>query len=244
MAAIIETSQQPPPGTVLVVDGKVDELKREVSVWSEQIAAIEITDQASYDLMALTVVELTELERRIVEHHAPIKKATDFAHKTAVKAEKDMLLPVQTAKAQGKLKIVNWDREQERIRREEERRLREEAARREEDLRLQAAVEMEQTGATKEEVETALAQPSAPAPAPVAHPTYEKAQGISTREVWSARIDSIVELCKAIAEGRASAELVLPNTTALNGMARAMRSTMNVPGVTAVCDTTLSVRTR
>ena len=70
-----------------------------------------------------------------------------------------------------------------------------------------------------------VAPPSRPAPV---------AAGIGTKEKWSAQVTDIKLLCRAIAEGKVSTEFVLPNTAALNQMARAQKQTFAVPGCRAV----------
>jgi hypothetical protein len=49
--------------------------------------------------------------------------------------------------------------------------------------------------------------------------------------VWGAEVRDIKALCRAIAEGKASPNLVTPNMPALNKLATALKETMNVPGV-------------
>jgi hypothetical protein len=127
----------------------------------------------------------------------------------------------------------------------------EEQRRKEEEARLKAAVKAEERGAapevvqaileqppsiTTEEVQAVIETPVYVAPRPV-QPSFKAASGVVTRETWRAEVTSIRELCKAIAEGRASENFVTANMTALNQVARAMKTTFNVPGVRAVPET-------
>ena len=186
-------------------------------------------------------MEIVGLRKQVVEHHKPIKEAAHKAHKTAIAAEKKLLDPLQQAETCLKRSIAAWDQEQQRIRQEEQRRL--EAAQRkaDEEARLALAQDAEANGATPETVDEILDTPVV-TPSVVAAPTYEKGNGVSTSVRWHAEVVDIKALCLAVAQGRASANLVQPNLPALNGMARAMKQTMNVPGVKAVSETTVAVR--
>ena len=77
------------------------------------------------------------------------------------------------------------------------------------------------------------------APAPVFAPPavvveVPKVAGISFRVDWSAEVTDLSQLVLAVAEQRQSIGLLLPNQTALNQMARALKGSMRVPGVEAV----------
>jgi hypothetical protein len=51
--------------------------------------------------------------------------------------------------------------------------------------------------------------------------------------MWYAEVSSLQMLCKAIAEGKQPVTLIQANMTALNSMAKALKSSMNIPGVVA-----------
>lgn len=73
-------------------------------------------------------------------------------------------------------------------------------------------------------------------------PTYQRPAGIVSRETWSAKVWSIRELCKAVGDGRLPESYVSANMTALNARARADRHLLNIPGVRAISDTSVSAR--
>jgi hypothetical protein len=218
------------------------ELESAALAWSDRARAITIRDQQSYDHAAALAIEIVTLERRIQEHHKPIKEAAFAAHRAAVAAERKLLEPLQAAKEIIKSAIRDWDAEQERVRREEQRKAEEEARRRDEEERLQLAVEAETNGATAETVEEILTTPALTVPRPVVPVTFQRAEGVSTQQRWRAEVVDLRQLCRAVAEGRASVNLVCANLTALNAMARAMKGTMNVPGVKAIAESTVAIR--
>ena len=133
--------------------------------------------------------------------------------------------------------------EQQRIRQELERKAREEADRQAEQMRLDMAVQAEEMGASPEVVAEVLETPVPVAPVAVA-PTFNRAAGVSTRETWRAELIDIRALCRAVADGKASTELVQPNMVTLNSLARGLKSTFAVPGCRAIPETTVSARAR
>ena len=68
------------------------------------------------------------------------------------------------------------------------------------------------------------------------------AEGATMRVSWKAEVVSLVQLCEAVAAGNAAQQLVQPNMVALNMMARAQKQGMHVPGVRAVKEETMQVR--
>lgn len=219
------------------------EIESEALSWPDRARKITIADQQSYSLAASLLLDISALAKRIQDHHKPIKDAAYAAHKAAVSAEKRLLDPLEDAKAILKRGIAAWEAEQERIRRELELKAQEEARRQEEEMRLELALQAEALGADAATTDEILATP-VPVVAPVIAPTFERQSGISTSQRWRAEVTDLKALCRAVAAGQASIEFVQPNLVALNALARAMKSTLNVPGVRAVAETTVAARAR
>ena len=220
---------------------EIQVLEKKALTWPETARAIKIVDQDTYSHAAMLLVDIASLEKEIVDHHKPIKAAAFAAHKAATAAEKRLLDPLTEAKQIVKRAVGTWEDEQERIRREIERRAQEEARRQEEEMRLALAVQAEEAGATEETVAEIVEAPLS-MPAPVVPMTFDRTKGVTTSKRWSAQLMNLKQLCRAVADGTVSTELVQPNMTALNAMARAMKSTMNIPGVRAVTETSVAVR--
>ena len=192
---------------------------------------IKIIDQLTYDRAASRFQAAAELEKQIVDYHAPLKQKAHEAHKAICSAENGLLLPVRQAKQRLGRMIGEWDAEQERVRAEAQRRLEEAERKRADDERLAAAIDAEQSGADAEEVEAVLSSP-APIQKVIAAPTYAKS--IPTRENWSAQVVSLRELVKAAAANPAYLCYLEANETALNAAARAQKQLFAVPGCKAV----------
>ena len=219
----------------------IEVIEKQALTWPETARAIQIVDQESYSKAALLLVDIASLEKEIIDHHKPIKAAAHAAHKAATAAEKCLLDPLTEAKQIVKRAVGTWEDEQERIRREIERKAQEAARRAEEEARLALAVQAEQAGATEETIAELVEAPLS-MPAPVIPMTFDRTKGVTTSKRWSAQLMNLKQLCRAVAEGAVSTELVQPNMIALNAMARAMKSTMNIPGVRAVAETSVAVR--
>lgn len=141
--------------------------------------------------------------------------------------------PIVAGRKAFKQRVIAWDDEQKKVREAEERRLNEEARIRAEQEQIETAVSFEQSG-DQETAEAIINEPVYVAPV-ILPKTAPAASRLSAgREVWSAECFDLMALCKAIASGKASINLILPNGPALNKLASAMKSTMNVDGVRAV----------
>ena len=97
------------------------------------------------------------------------------------------------------------------------------------------ALDAEVAGVAVEDVPMPAPRPVMPVfvpPAAVAPPP--KAEGVSSRELWGAEVYDFPALVKAVAAGHVEPAVLLPNTTTLNGLARTLKSALNIPGVRAV----------
>jgi len=220
-----------------------EETEREALSWPERARSITITNQQSYSIAATLLIDISALAKRIQDHHKPIKDAAYAAHKVAVAAEKRLLDPLDEARTILRRGIGTWESEQELIRLRLERKARDEARKQEEEMRLALAVQAEELGADEVTTEEILSTPMVTV-APVVAPTFERVSGVSTSQRWHAEVMDLKALCRSVGEGKASVEFVQPNLTALNALARAMKSTLNVPGVRAVAETSVAARTR
>lgn len=171
-----------------------------------------------------------EIENQIHTAFDPVVEAANKAHKEAVAQRKKYLDPIEQGRAILKPKMAEWQREQERIRQEEQYRAEEEARKRAEEEQIAAAVAAERVGET-EVAEKILSAPVQAAPVFVPKQTPKTQTTFRTQ--WYAEVIDIKALCRAVAEGKASPECVLPNMPVLNRLASAMKSTMNTPGVAA-----------
>ena len=64
-------------------------------------------------------------------------------------------------------------------------------------------------------------------------PSVPKTPGVSKSQRWYAEVVSLLDLVKAVAEGKAPVECLEANMPVLNKLATASRSMMKIPGVVA-----------
>jgi hypothetical protein len=178
-----------------------------------QAKALKIVDQQSYQTAAERLLAVAELRREIVEHHAPMKRKAHEAWQAIISAEKKLLDPVAEAERILKAGIATY-----------------EAERRAEEQRERELEQAEAEGADAVEVAAMIAAPL-PLVAPPAPPMFQAARGITTAVNWKGQVTSLEALVKAIAAGQASVNLVQPNESAINQLARATRGSLQVPGI-------------
>jgi hypothetical protein len=196
----------------------------------ERAKALKIVDQKSYERAAQHLLGVTALRREIEQHHGPLKRAAHAAWQRVIEAERKLLDPIAQAEAIYKRSIAGYQGEQRRV--EDERRAQAEAAARrqaekERELQIEQA---EEQGADAEEIESMINEPLVVA-RPRVEPAFQAAKGVNVATIWKGEVTSLEKLVKAIAAGQASISLVVANEPAINGLARATRGTLQVPGV-------------
>lgn len=220
------------------------ELKSEALTVQQQVQLVKVVDQPSYDNAAHLLIEVVKpMRKRWFDYWEPLRKQAYDVYDGILQKKADGDKPLEAAERQLKSAILTWDQEQERIRQAAQRKAQEEAERLERERNLAAAVAAEQAGADEEQV-TAIMEAPPVAVAPVLAPSYQRAAGVSSRDHWVAEVTDIKALCRAIAAGKASTEFVMPNQSALDKTASALKLTMAVPGVIARNKPILAGRTK
>jgi hypothetical protein len=209
--------------------------KEQESIQLQQtLGAIQIVDQVSYDLAVAERVSATEWLKGAKDFVDSIKKPAYATYQATLAAEKTICGPVEAKIKQINAELVRWTEEQERARRAEQRRLEAIEMKRLEDERLAQAQEMQNAGVGEESLDEILSAPIIIETPVVARPTYEKNSGVVMRENWSGEVTDFYALVKAVAKDKSKLNLLQINQTALNQMARAQKSMMDIPGIRAV----------
>jgi len=155
---------------------------------------------------------------------------------------KEITNPVNAAIKVLNKKMVDYKLEQQRIAQEKERIEREER----EAKVLEKAAELESQGkdeAAAEVVEAAeVASETTQTEASKSSVRSDYGATTTMTDKWSAEVVDIRILCKAVAEGKADIDCVLPNMPVLNKLAKSMKSDMNISGVTSVNNPILTSR--
>lgn len=182
-----------------------------------------------------TLKEIKRRQKIVNDRLEPIRDNAHKAWKSVCKLISDLLDPLNSAEAMIKRKCVAFDEEQKRKReeaarlaeakrQEEERKEREKAEAQAAKAREQGKIEKAE--AFEEKAQTVTVPPKfVPPPAPTA------IKGASFRTTWKGEVFDLIALCKAIAEGKASPNMVLVNQSAINLHARANKDSWPIPGV-------------
>lgn len=198
------------------------------------ITCHEAREAAAADLQQCKAI-YNELEAQRLEITRPLDKAKAGV----MNLFRGPLGYLEQAETILKRACITWDNEQKRLERERQA----EAAKVADEQRKRLQDEAAKAKAVGN-TETAHAITQAAAlvtAAPVARSTT-KIAGESTRELWSAEVFDLVELARAVGEGRASPEMLLPNMPVLNAQARSLKATLDIPGVRAKSDQSLASR--
>lgn len=200
-----------------------------------QAEALTVTDAASLDAAGAFLRSCAAARKAVESRLKPAVDAAYAAHRELTALRSDLVAPFDRARAVVEPRVVAYQRaEQDRLdaeRREAEARARKVA----EDAQIAAALDAENAGhddaaeAILDEAPILMAVPAAPAP---------RVAGVTKRVTYSARV---VDFAALVASGRL--ELLLPNQTALDAMARALKGAVQIPGVEIVTTESLSVRT-
>lgn len=216
--------------------------------WQEEEIAksnsqAEAADRVKRDALAVTVQDEASLiyavdfakrikakAKEVADYWRPLKEAAFRAHRALTSRESELLAPLAEAEAHLKRQIGSYQAEQERIRREEQRRIEEEVRRKAEEEREALLLQIENEGATAAEVEAVVNMPLAVEPVAVA-PSIAKPAGLSVRETWKATVINKAALVEYVGKNPTMLHLVTVDQTALNALARVVKSAGNIPGV-------------
>lgn len=203
--------------------------------------ALIVNSRETHEVAGRELVTVARIEKFIRDVYADPKRVLDKAHKDLVSQEKFRLGPVQEFRAIVSRKISDYEIEEQRKAEEARQRLEAEARKAEVDRQLQAAVDAEQSGdqAAAEEI---LA---APVEVPVIEvkPAFQRADGVSSRLLYSAEVVSLAALVQYVAQHPEDANLLAPNQAAINDRARSQRDGFRLPGCRIVKKTSMAVRT-
>jgi len=128
--------------TAEVMDHEEVEVQAQALDIYNQAYICKVVDPASYENAGLLAKIIKDASKKIVDYFKPMKEAAQKAHKTICEREKEHLKPLADADALVRRAMSEFLQEQERIRREEERKVQlkadEEARKERERLEAQA----------------------------------------------------------------------------------------------------------
>lgn len=206
----------------------------------ELAEATEIVDQETFDYAGRQLQEIKRAEKDITAKRVAMTRPIDEAKKTIMDFFRGPLDALGKAESTLRRVRLAYTTEQERLRAAEEARLRELA--RKEAERLQARADAAEAKGKTEKAEDLRAQAySIPAPVVVAAQT--KTEGIATRTTYSAEVTDKAALIAAVAAGQVPDVVLTVDMKVVNAQARALKDSLNYPGVKVIRSTSEAVRT-
>ncbi|MCK5613998.1 hypothetical protein KAR91_69690 [Candidatus Pacearchaeota archaeon] len=226
------------------MDKELQVFKDEVVEITETASFVEVTDQGTYEMAEVIGKNISDKIKDIKKFFDVRKKEANKVHKRVCADEKDSLAPYQVVFNDIKVKMLAYEEEQAKIRREEERIARAKFDKEQKEKREKQEKErqkLEKENAKKvaagevvaeiiEEEEEEISAEDIYIP-----PTIEK-KG-QNRVTWSAEVISVQDFYRGIiTSGRW--DLIEPNQSALNAAAKEMKAESDIPGVKFVSKTT------
>lgn len=212
----------------IVIDKETKELVAEIEVFANmdiiQIRTIEDANAISF--------ERNEIANRIKllnEQRMKLTRPLDTAKKAIIDFFRKPVELLEKAESVRKRAIIDFQKEQDRIRREAEAKLQEEARKKAEALAAKAekADEKGKSGKAEElrlQAEATKLNVPLIAPAP-------KIAGTTIRTIQSAEVTDKMELIKYIVKNPNFAMLLTPDTKMLKQLATSTKGTLQIPGV-------------
>lgn len=206
-----------------------DDVSSRMLTMTEQADALVINSESTYRAASSFLLGVKALQKEVLDFFAPLKKSAQDAHKKLCAAEKEKAEPLIDVERKVKVRMLEYETEQRRIKAEHERKLREEARKIEEEARLKEATRLEAEGRQKE-AERLIEAPIFTPPVTVAPPT-PRVQGVKYVTTWRFRI---------VDETLIPRQFLSVDEKKIGGVVRAMRGEAQIPGVEVYEDRTIA----
>jgi hypothetical protein len=213
--------------SLVVSNPTADEVKADALAWPDRARALVITNEPTYIEAGTLLKGIKGLRAKIADVFDKHISAAFQAHRALVKEKADAEAPLTEAEGIIKRSLVAFSEEQERIRREEQRRLEDLARKQAEEQALAEAQALEAAGATAEAQQVIEEAAAAPAPVVMVESSTPKMAGISYRSTWKWR---------TVNEKLIPREYLTVDTVKIGGVVRALKGATNIPGVQAYED--------
>jgi hypothetical protein len=198
-----------------------------------RVDSLQVVDQGSYDLAQEINKQAYQGKKAFHEWFDPIDDASKKQRQAVIAQGKKIDEPFDYVISTTGIRAAKWMAEEKRkaeaIRAEAEAKARKKA----EDKQLAQAELLSSLG-MDEAADQALEAEPVIETVKVAEPI--KAEGTSVRTYYSARVDDLMALVKAIASGEAPILAIEANMAYLNGRARLEQGGLKIPGVSVIKD--------
>ena len=198
------------------------------------IDADDVLEYAAGDLKMMK-----DLYKKIEDDRLSITRPLDEAKKKTMELFRPHLESVDGAVKTLSGKIASYSAAQQRLRQEQEAKVRAELAKQKAEIEAKAAEAAKENNQDKA-AELMIA--AAMQPTSVVMPAPTKVKGMSTSELWSAEVFSLLDLVRAVASGAAPLEALQANQTFLNQQAKSFKKEELFPGVKGISKVSVTSR--
>lgn len=212
----------------------------EAARYLEEARSLPIATSEQYEQAGEELKRIKAKAKDLEEMRKEMTRPLDESKKRIMDFFRRPLGFLADAEADIKRRMRDFALEQERRRREAEAAAQEAARKERERLEREAAKLAAKGRAEKAEAVLSIAEQM---PTPVVAAPAPKVSGISMRVRYSARVTDKMALIKAVAEGRVPDNVLEPNMTALNGLARSLKEHLAYPGVEVLAEHDVAART-
>jgi hypothetical protein len=198
------------------------ELTKTVNGLISEMEVLKIENDAAAEQAGNFLRKNKETQKFVKEYFEDARKTTYDAYKAVTYQISFFIEKLTQAEKTVKRKVADYRMEQERIRREEERRLAEEARKKEEERLLQQAEESGDDSILDTPIE-----------APAIHiEEPKKMDGVSFVEKWTYEIQDANKIPR---------EYLIPDEKKIRGVVSSLKDKANIPGVRIYADKTVRV---
>lgn len=195
-------------------------LQREANEYVELAKAINITTQDEYAKAGELRAGVRALDKKMEAHYKPLKQAQDEAKKVILDAEKADRVPLAEVGQILNPKLVAWEGEQERLRREEQRRLQEIARKQAEKEAKAEAKALDKEG--RHEEAAFVRETPVEAPAVVVRSDTPKIAGLLRRVNWKWECTNFKAALAEVIEGKQPASILQLNDKVVGEQVRSL----------------------
>lgn len=217
------------PKTPKVLEGEIvssaeivpcSDLQKQTPAIVKKAQAIIVANAEQYSLAGELLLDIKDLEKRIIGRFEEPKQKAHEAHKAITALEKELLLGPRTAKAVIEEKLAGWRDEQERARKLEQKKLQEAMEAQAEKDRASEIKALQKAGKAKEA--KALAKEEIIVDVPTVVSEVPKVDGLSVRKQWKFEVtdDTLVPR-----------EYLMPDDGKIAKVVRALQGNTSIPGV-------------
>lgn len=220
---------------VSVENVNVEAIRESAATWPLKAHQLQITDTSMVQLAGEYLRDIKALRKLIAGKVDPVIKKNHEAHKASLDLKKDLESELVDADHTIAGKVATWQTEQVR----EQRLLEVVAAAKAKAVREEAEAEAQALRKAGEDelAELTAAEAKMVVASRPLDPPSVRVPGVSTRQVYKARVTDMVALVRAVADGRVPLAALQANEKVIGQQARSLGEALDWPGVEVLSDT-------